>query len=383
MSKPLYVCTICSEDFTRKSDGDRHNHRFHPGKGQIIGSTEYIIGRINNTIAPPVELTPRLAAAKRRKKVSFYSKNDGGFTVYPDTMIGAPVLNNESYRHQSSMPSAEKIDSLTHFSNSQKTQDKSLLDESIDYAKKLKELQCLLRDLSSNRSTCSDNFIPPPSVSVTHPNHYLLPATGTPSYTSYLEKHMLNRKDIFGFSGQSCNQCISFEIVPHYFAAPDLDRFTRSTHKCKESPAKFSAGKQQDIDIHSLVLDNCACMVLLFYMLTRVWTDNKPYLRVVPLYDQLRGKHEALQIRYPSETDKLIRVPLKVDEAIELGAQTGDHWAFRVIKEGVTLIESHELMEFLIRIRISTYGIFRVKSLSDNQPRGLSQDLYFIYLSRY
>jgi hypothetical protein len=82
MSKPLYVCTICSEDFTRKSDGDRHN-RFHSGKGQIIGFTEYIIGRINNAIAPPVELTPRLAAAKRRKRVFFYSKNDGGFTVIP------------------------------------------------------------------------------------------------------------------------------------------------------------------------------------------------------------------------------------------------------------------------------------------------------------
>jgi hypothetical protein len=374
MSKPLYACTICSEDFTRKSDGGRHNQRFHSGKGQIIGFTEYIIGRINNTFAPPVELTPRLAAAKRRKKVFFYSKNDRGFTVYPDTMTGTPVLNNECYQHQSSVPSAEKIDS-------QKTQDKSLLDESVDYAKKITGLQCLLGD--SNRSTYSDNFIPPPSVSTRQPNHYLLPATGTPSYSSYLKKHMLNRNDIFGFSGQSCNQCISFEIVPHYFAAPDRDRFTRSTHICNESPANFSAGKRQDIDIHSLVLDNCARMVLSIYMITQVWTDNKPYLRVVPLYDQLREKHEVLQIRYPSNPDKMIRVPLKIDEAIELDALKWDHWAFRVIKEGVTPIESHELMEFLNRIRISTYGIFRVKGLSDNQPRGLSQDLYFIYLSRY
>ena len=91
---------------------------------------------------------------------------------------------------------------------------------------------------------------------------------------------------------------------------------------------EFSAGKRQDIDTHSLVLDNCARMVLLFYMLTQVWTDNKPYLRVVPLYDQLREKHEVLQIRYPSNPDRSIRVPLKIDEVIELDAQKWDHWAF-------------------------------------------------------
>jgi hypothetical protein len=63
-------------------------------------------------------------------------------------------------------------------------------------------------------------------------------------------------------------------------------------------------------------------------MLTQVWTDNKPYLRVVPLYDQLREKHEVLQIRYPSNPDRSIRVPLKIDEVIELDAQKWDHWAF-------------------------------------------------------
>lgn len=102
MSKPLYVCTICSENFTRKSDGDRHNRRFHSGKGQTIGLIDYLIGRTKNAIASPIELTPRLAAARRRKKVFFRSKNDRGFTVYPDTMTGTPVFSNECYPDQSS-----------------------------------------------------------------------------------------------------------------------------------------------------------------------------------------------------------------------------------------------------------------------------------------
>jgi hypothetical protein len=383
MSKPLCVCTICSEDFTRRSDGDRHNQRFHSGKGQIIGFIEYIIGRTQNAIPPPTEPTPRLAAARRRKKAFFYNKNDRGYTVYPDTKTGPSILNDECYLHHSSVPSTEKIDSSTNFSSSQKTRDKSFLDESIDYAKKLTELQRLLRDMSSHSSTYPAYFIPSSSVSIWQPNQYLIPETGMSSYTFDIDNYMPNRKYIFGFSGQSCNQCLSFEIVPHYFAAPNRDMFTRTTHKCKESLAKFPIGIQQDIDIHSLVRNNCARMLHSIYALTNIWTDNKPYLRIIPLYNQLREKHEILQIRYPSNPDELIRVPLKTDEVIEVGAQRGDHWAFRVIKEEVTPIESHELMEFLIRIQISTYGIFRVKSLSENQPRDVSLDLYFIYLSRY
>jgi hypothetical protein len=382
MSKPLYVCTICSEDFTRKSDGDRHNKNYHSKKGEIIGFIDYMIGRVKNAIPPPIELTPRLAAARRRKKVFSRSKNDRGFTVYPDTTTGAHVFNNECYPDQSIVPSTEKSDSATKFSNLQKTQDKSLLDESIDYAKRLTELQRLLRDLSYTGSTSSSNFIGSPPVSLTQPNHDLSPANSTPSYFFDIEKHMPNRKDIFGFSAQSCNQCLSFEIVPHYFAAPVQDRFTRSTHKCKESLAQSSTTKRQDIDIHSLVRDNCERMLLATYILTQIWTDNNPYLRVVPLYNHLREKHKVLQIRYPSNPDKLIRVPLKFDEVIELGAQRENHWASRVIKEEVTPIESHELMEFLM-IQISTYGIFRVKSLSESQPRGVSLDLYFMYVSRY
>lgn len=95
MSKPLYVCTICSEDFTRKSDGDRHNKNYHSKKGEIIGFIDYMIGRVKNAIPPPIELTPRLAGARHRKKVFSRSKNDRGFTVYPDTTTGAHVFNNE------------------------------------------------------------------------------------------------------------------------------------------------------------------------------------------------------------------------------------------------------------------------------------------------
>ena len=66
----------------------------------------------------------------------------------------------------------------------------------------------------------------------------------------------------------------------------------------------------------------------------------------------------------------IITISLLLEKATGRSAQT-------------TRIESHELMEFFIRIQSSTYGIFHVKSLSESQPRGVSLDLYFIYVSRY
>jgi hypothetical protein len=124
-------------------------------------------------------------------------------------------------------------------------------------------------------------------------------------------------------------------------------------------------------------------MFLAIYTLTQIWTDNKPCLRRVPLYNQPREKQELVQIRCPSNLDKFIGVPVKFEKVVELGASRDDHWASRVIREEVTPIESHELMEFLMWIQSSTYGIFRMKSSSKFQPQGASPDLYFIYISRY
>lgn len=67
----------------------------------------------------------------------------------------------------------------------------------------------------------------------------------------------------------------------------------------KESLAQSSPTKRQDIDIHSLVRDNCSRMFLAIYKLTQIWTDNKPRLRRVPLYNQPREKQELVQIRCP------------------------------------------------------------------------------------
>ncbi|MGB6592108.1 MAG: hypothetical protein WBE68_11425, partial [Candidatus Nitrosopolaris sp.] len=45
MGRPNYVCTVCSEHFTRKYSGKRHNFNIHSGRSEIVPYIEYMTGR--------------------------------------------------------------------------------------------------------------------------------------------------------------------------------------------------------------------------------------------------------------------------------------------------------------------------------------------------
>jgi hypothetical protein len=45
MSRPSYVCTVCSQHFTRKFSANRHNTNVHNGRSEIVPYIEYMVGR--------------------------------------------------------------------------------------------------------------------------------------------------------------------------------------------------------------------------------------------------------------------------------------------------------------------------------------------------
>lgn len=45
MSKANYVCTACSQHFTRKYSAKRHNFNIHTGRSEIVPFIEYMVGR--------------------------------------------------------------------------------------------------------------------------------------------------------------------------------------------------------------------------------------------------------------------------------------------------------------------------------------------------
>ena len=45
MSRPNYVCTVCSEHFTRKYSANRHDSNVHGDRSEIVPYIEYMVGR--------------------------------------------------------------------------------------------------------------------------------------------------------------------------------------------------------------------------------------------------------------------------------------------------------------------------------------------------
>jgi hypothetical protein len=52
MRRPAYVCATCSEHFTRKYSGTRHNLTIHNGRGEIVRYLEYLVGRNSGRYRP-------------------------------------------------------------------------------------------------------------------------------------------------------------------------------------------------------------------------------------------------------------------------------------------------------------------------------------------
>jgi hypothetical protein len=52
MGRPSYVCTICSEHFTRKYSAKRHNHNIHNGAAEIVRLIDYLAGRSSGQYMP-------------------------------------------------------------------------------------------------------------------------------------------------------------------------------------------------------------------------------------------------------------------------------------------------------------------------------------------
>jgi hypothetical protein len=90
MSKPLWVCIICGEDFTRKSSGKRHrdNRNIHNERPVIVRYIEYIIGRGNGDYPPPIT-PPRLQGRKTNKQLEprpFAIAHDDNNTFNPTSI---------------------------------------------------------------------------------------------------------------------------------------------------------------------------------------------------------------------------------------------------------------------------------------------------------
>ena len=64
MSKALWACSLCGEDFTRRSSAERHRNNVHNGKSILVRFVEYLAGRASGLYPKPID-PPRLSRRGR------------------------------------------------------------------------------------------------------------------------------------------------------------------------------------------------------------------------------------------------------------------------------------------------------------------------------
>lgn len=133
MSKPLWACSICGEDFTRKSSAKRHGFNVHDQNCRVVRYTDYLVGRMSGEYPKPIEpprLSERYPPWSRRKNEQRQQKllydpgykdevrptvmADSSRNLFPSGNIPAPATDNmhrRSYLHE---PLLQLIDKAVH-----------------------------------------------------------------------------------------------------------------------------------------------------------------------------------------------------------------------------------------------------------------------------
>jgi hypothetical protein len=133
MSKPLWACSICGEDFTRKSSAKRHGFNVHDQNCRVVRYTDYLVGRMSGEYPKPIEpprLSERYPPWLRRKngqkqqkllydlgnknEVGLDASADSDSSLFDNGNILAPAKDNvhrRSYLHE---PLHQLIDKAVH-----------------------------------------------------------------------------------------------------------------------------------------------------------------------------------------------------------------------------------------------------------------------------
>lgn len=109
MNNRKWVCTTCSQDFTRRYSADRHIRNIHSGRANKVRLLDYIIGRVTGEYSPPDPLLFRHPNKQqdnlfshdktiRNKNFPFKSIANGSDNPPTHGNIVDPITNDNKYK---------------------------------------------------------------------------------------------------------------------------------------------------------------------------------------------------------------------------------------------------------------------------------------------
>ncbi len=151
MSKALWACSVCGEDFTRRSSAERHRYNVHQGNSLVVRFVDYLAGRASGIYPEPID-PPRLLKRARPN----FGKTPNGHLVNPnDVIVTDNRVNGFCWYPNTNI-------FLQHLSNQSSNEMPSRLDESFRNLQKLLQLKTLMNRHSNQEIPF---FQPPMNIS--------------------------------------------------------------------------------------------------------------------------------------------------------------------------------------------------------------------------
>jgi hypothetical protein len=131
MGRPSYVCTTCSEHFTRRYSATRHNHNLHNGAAEIVRFIDYLAGRTsgqytannpfwfkhNNQLHNFGSATVADSIGNTFEPKYLPQQAPLGTSQFYTSPLHRLTMQHQSYRTGLSQETKQKIDELTRLMN--------------------------------------------------------------------------------------------------------------------------------------------------------------------------------------------------------------------------------------------------------------------------
>ncbi len=184
MSKALWACCTCGEDFTRKFSAYRHRENVHSGNSAIVRFVEYLAGLASGLYPPPV-IPPRLSGNRRPKFLkdrtdrqisSAKADKTIADSTYGNLWLQQRNVVNDNNFYRGNNPNNSSLQ------NNPTNEIFSTIDYAIEQYEKLLHFKTIVTQLSPNHYLQS-LYVPSPST----PNPITSTSTSTPKPSTNLD----------------------------------------------------------------------------------------------------------------------------------------------------------------------------------------------------
>lgn len=349
-----YVCATCSQDFTRNSSAKRHNDNIHHGMGIIVRFFDYIVGRLEGRY---VASDPLL-----------FRKNNGSKFSRAGPNFAAPKYkaSQVSYGDSIMERGVDLMPAIQRFP-------KQATDARHDFAEWDYIINLIFRVLQVTKMLSIQQS--PPSTPV------LLAPLNNNSYGIEITTLLAQQFDIdyfFGFRGEVCPWCTYYAIYRLDFRGGSIhNRIWSNNHKCDPKASAISEIESQGIRYTR------ACDSIPFYCIPIVerWLKDGLNIFAIKLPDLFDMQKGLIEVTHPRDPSKAIGIPMYKDEIITRTTDNRKYWVARAVanENRPTPISQEELLNFLITVKNSTFGVFNICSRA---LLGGRSEYYLIYLGK-